>query len=126
MRNFIRLQMFAARARRPYSRLIAGVAAIAMISATAAPARVWAGGVFTPNNLVVSRSVYAGTASTITIGETLPPGCRAGTVMVPLIEGGTTSVTIPSGPSGCNAGPAPGGALFDGTYPYRLQQRRCR
>ena len=115
MRNSICLQWFAAGKRRPYSRLIASVAAIAMLSTTAAP--VWAGGVFTPNNLVVSRSVYAGSASTIAVGETLPPGCKAGNVNVPLIVGGTVSVNIPSGPSGCNAGPAPGGALFDGTYP---------
>jgi uncharacterized protein (TIGR03437 family) len=30
---------------------------------------------FTPNNLVVSRSVYTGTASTVTIGQALPPDC---------------------------------------------------
>lgn len=30
-----------------------------------------------PNNLVVSRSVYQGTASTVTIGESLPPNCPA-------------------------------------------------
>ncbi len=30
---------------------------------------------FTPNNLVVSRSVYAGTASTVMIGQPLPPNC---------------------------------------------------
>jgi hypothetical protein len=30
---------------------------------------------FLPNNLVVSRSVYTGTASTVTVGEELPPGC---------------------------------------------------
>src|SRR5579863_4793128 len=30
---------------------------------------------FTPNNLVVSRSVYTGNASTVTIGENLPPQC---------------------------------------------------
>lgn len=38
MRTFICLQMFATRARRPYSRLIAAVAAIAMIASTGAPA----------------------------------------------------------------------------------------
>ncbi len=32
---------------------------------------------FTPGNLVVSRSVYEGTASTVTIGEPLPPDCPA-------------------------------------------------
>src|SRR5580704_12467319 len=30
---------------------------------------------FTPNNLVVSRSVYTGTASTVTAGQILPPVC---------------------------------------------------
>jgi hypothetical protein len=30
---------------------------------------------FQPNNLIVSRSVYAGNASTVTIGEQLPPNC---------------------------------------------------
>jgi hypothetical protein len=30
---------------------------------------------FTPNNLVVSRTVYSATASTITLGEALPPVC---------------------------------------------------
>jgi hypothetical protein len=30
---------------------------------------------FTPNNLVVSRSAYSATASTITLGEPLPPVC---------------------------------------------------
>jgi len=116
MRNSVRLRMFNARAWRPYSRMIAGVAAIAMLSTTTAP--VWAGGVFSANNLVVTRSVYTGSASTITVGETLPPGCTAGNVNVPLLVGGTASVNIPSGPSGCNAGPAPGGAIVDGTYPF--------
>lgn len=32
---------------------------------------------FTPGNLVVSRSVYAGTQSTVTIGQALPPNCPA-------------------------------------------------
>ena len=32
---------------------------------------------FTPGNLVVSRSNYAGTSATVTIGETLPPNCVA-------------------------------------------------
>ena len=30
---------------------------------------------FTPNNLVLSRSVYTGTASTVTVGQPLPPNC---------------------------------------------------
>ena len=49
---------------------------------------------FGPNTLVLSRSVYQGTAGTVTIGQTLPPGCVAGTVNVPLIAGGTTPVKV--------------------------------
>jgi hypothetical protein len=43
---------------------------------------------------VLSRSVYEGTAGTVAIGQTLPPGCVAGTVTLPLIVGGTTSVKV--------------------------------
>jgi len=32
---------------------------------------------FKPDTLVLSRSVYAGTAATVTVGQTLPPGCVA-------------------------------------------------
>jgi hypothetical protein len=49
---------------------------------------------FKDDTLVLSRSVFAGTASTVTIGQTLPPGCVAGTVAVPLIAGGTTNVKV--------------------------------
>ncbi len=67
---------------------------------------------FQPNSLVLSRSVYVGDASTVTVGQTLPPGCLPGTVTLPLLAGGTTSVTIPSASnSGCNK------AVADGTYP---------
>lgn len=56
---------------------------------------------FIPGALVVSRSVYQGKASTVTIGETLPIGCQGGTagltVNVPLLAGGTTPVTVPCG-----------------------------
>ena len=57
---------------------------------------------FQPDSLVLSRSVYVGTASTVTIGETLPPGCAGGAngstvVAVPLTAGGTTNVTVPCG-----------------------------
>ena len=64
MSNFIRLQSFNARARRPYSRLIAGLAGVAMLSATAAPAFAGSGGSafpgFTAGDLVVSRIQYDG------------------------------------------------------------------
>jgi hypothetical protein len=57
---------------------------------------------FQPDSIVLSRSVYVGTASTVTIGETLPIGCAGGPngstiVQVPLIAGGTTNVTVPCG-----------------------------
>ena len=56
---------------------------------------------FKPGTLVLSRSVYQGKASTITIGETLPLGCQGGltglTVQVPLTAGGTTPVVVPCG-----------------------------
>jgi hypothetical protein len=67
---------------------------------------------FQPDTLVLSRSVYSGEASTITVGQTLPPDCVPGTVTLPLLAGGTTTVAIPSGSSsGCNT------AIADGTYP---------
>lgn len=61
---------------------------------------------FKPNSLVLSRSVYAGDASTVTVGQTLPPGCVAGTVKLPVLGGGTTNVKVT-----CAT------AIADGTYP---------
>jgi hypothetical protein len=56
---------------------------------------------FIPGTLVVSRSVYQGNASTVTIGETLPLGCQGGltglTISVPTTSGGTTPVAVPCG-----------------------------
>ena len=57
---------------------------------------------FNPNSLVLSRSVYVGTAGTVTIGETLPRGCPGGAngrsnVQVPLTAGGTVTVAVPCG-----------------------------
>jgi hypothetical protein len=50
---------------------------------------------------VLSRSVYEGTASTVTNGEALPLGCQGGltglTVNVPLTAGGTAPVAVPCG-----------------------------
>ena len=67
---------------------------------------------FQPDTLVLSRSVYAGDASTVMVGQTLPPDCVPGTVTLPLLAGGTTTVSIPSASnSGCNT------AVADGTYP---------
>ncbi len=61
---------------------------------------------FKPGTLVLSRSVYAGNASTVTVGQTLPPGCVARTVTLPLLAGGTTTVKVK-----CAT------AVADGTYP---------
>jgi len=67
---------------------------------------------FLPDTLVLSRSVYVGNASTVTLGQTLPPGCVPGTITLPLLAGGTTTVSIPSASSsGCNS------AVADGAYP---------
>ena len=56
---------------------------------------------FKSGSVVLSRSVYEGKASTITIGETLPLGCQGGatglTVQVPTLTGGTVSVAVPCG-----------------------------
>jgi hypothetical protein len=51
------------------------------------------GAVFTPGNLVISRSVYDNNPKNIYVGEPLPPNCT-------------------SGPAGCA-----GNATYDGTYP---------
>ena len=63
---------------------------------------------FEPGNLVVSRSVYQGVAGTVTVGQTLPPGCVPGTVNIPLLppSTNTTPVTVK-----CAT------AIADGTYP---------
>jgi hypothetical protein len=58
---------------------------------------------FIPDTLVLSRSVYVGTASTVTIGEDLPLGCAGGAngstvVAVPTTTANTvTDVTVPCG-----------------------------
>ena len=61
---------------------------------------------FKAGTLVLSRSVYAGNAATVSVGQTLPPGCVALTVVVPLLAGGTASVKVK-----CAT------AVADGTYP---------
>ena len=62
---------------------------------------------FVPGTLVVSRSVYEGKASTITVGELLPPGCAPETFTLPQIGGGTSkSISVTCGD-----------AIADGTYP---------
>src|SRR5215471_16588812 len=61
---------------------------------------------FKQGTLVVSRSVYAGNSSTVTVGQTLPPNCVAKTVTLPLLSGGTTTVKV-----------ACATATADGTYP---------
>src|SRR6266478_2065866 len=61
---------------------------------------------FQPNSLVLSRSVYTGDANTVTAGQTLPPGCAAGNVTVPLIAGGSNKVAVTCG-----------AAIDNGEYP---------
>src|SRR5262249_48219477 len=50
-----------------------------------------------PKTLMLSRSVYQGSAGTVTKGDTLPPGCLATTIHVPVIGGGTTDVKVKCG-----------------------------
>jgi hypothetical protein len=64
---------------------------------------------FQPNSLVLSRSVYVGDGSTVTPGQTLPPGCANGAVPVPLIKGGVVLVDV-----ACAA------AVDNGEYPNLL------
>jgi hypothetical protein len=56
---------------------------------------------FRRGTLVLSRTVYEGNASTVTIGESLPLGCEGGltglTVNVPTTTGGTDAVAVPCG-----------------------------
>ncbi len=67
---------------------------------------------FSPDSLVLTRSVYMGTADTVAIGEVLPPGCPAGpngtyTVNVPTTTPGvTTPVPVTCGVASDN-GEAP-------------------
>jgi hypothetical protein len=61
---------------------------------------------FRPGTLIVSRSVYTGDATTVSVGQTLPPGCVARTVTLPLLAGGTTTVKVK-----CAT------ATADGSYP---------
>jgi hypothetical protein len=61
---------------------------------------------FKNGTLVVSRSVYTASPSLVTVGQTMPPGCVARTVILPLLVGGTTTVKVKCG-----------AAVADGTYP---------
>jgi hypothetical protein len=83
----------ASRVVRPISGRSLGLFALAVMAASI-PVR--AQTALTPGNLVVSRSVYSGTASSVTVGETLPPGC------VPSTKNKVTCGT----------------AAVDGTFPY--------
>jgi hypothetical protein len=61
---------------------------------------------FKNGTLVVSRSVYTASPSLVTVGQTMPPGCVARTVTLPLLAGGTTTVKVKCG-----------AAVANGTYP---------
>jgi len=65
---------------------------------------------FKPDTLVLSRSVYEGTSATVTVGQTLPPGCVASTVNVPVLTADQPPTTTPVTVSCAKA-------TFDGTYP---------
>jgi hypothetical protein len=90
------MDLFASPLRRRVLVRALSCVAIALLAVAAAPAQdfFFPGPDFTPGNLVLSRSVYAGNADTVQVGEILPPGCGAG-------------LCSPST-----------GAIADGTYPY--------
>lgn len=69
---------------------------VALIAVSAAGLTASAQNVFAPGNLVVSRSVYSANSTSVTVGQTLPPGCQANTA---------NKVTC-------------GTAITDGTFPY--------
>jgi hypothetical protein len=90
-------------------RVVASLMAMAFLMTAPGSAR--AGTVFSPNNIVVSRSVYVGVPSTVVLNQTLPPGCVAQTLNVPLLSppnpaGSTTPVKVTCGT-----------AVANGTYP---------
>ena len=49
---------------------------------------------FVPGSIVVSGTVYTGSANTVTTGELLPPGCQPGTVNVPLSSSSTSTTAV--------------------------------
>jgi len=59
---------------------------------------------FWPGNIVVSRSVYDNNPNNVQVGEILPPNCAQ-------TQGGCAG---------------PGGAPYNGTYPFRLERRPLR
>jgi hypothetical protein len=65
---------------RRRARILAAVAGVVVAAAAIAAASANANGsdYFTPGNLLVSRSVYGGTADTVQVGMALPPGCTTG------------------------------------------------
>ena len=67
--------MHAMAARRGLRSVLLGGVGVAGIFAIAAPAR--ADDFFVPGDLVVSSSTYEGSASTVTVGQTLPSGAIA-------------------------------------------------
>jgi hypothetical protein len=79
--------------RQNTSRWILSWAAAALLTGSPAllPAQSFSG--FTPGNLVVSRSVYTGTAATVTVGETLPPDCPSTAVCTGSGVGGPATNT---------------------------------
>jgi hypothetical protein len=65
---------------------------------------------FKPDTLVLSRSVYTGSATTVTVGETLPLGCVATTIVLP-------TLAAPPAPSTTNVSVTCTKAVDNGEYP---------
>jgi hypothetical protein len=88
-----------------YLRRVASPLAVTLLLMTG-PGSAWGGDFFTPDHLVLTRSVYQGTSGAVTVNQTLPPGCVPGTVTVPKIPTGSYSVAVTCA-----------NASNDGTYP---------
>jgi len=100
--NRIRTRIVAA-----FTLAIIGAASVAVLADDdKSPAHSFA---FKNNSLVLSRSVYIGSASTVTPGQVLPPGCVNQTIVLPLLAGGSAKVAVK-----CAA------AIENGEYPNLL------
>lgn len=65
---------------------------------------------FKPDTLVLSRSVYIGNINTVTVGETLPLGCVATTIVLP-------TLAAPPAPSTTNVSVTCSKAVDNGEFP---------
>ena len=66
------------------------------LAVSAQAPQISAGPVFTPGNIVVSRSLYSGVPSSVTVGQVLPPGCVANKTLKVTCGNAVTDGTFPT------------------------------